>query len=437
MDIIDEYVSSLKANLDAPEVFIQASAYHIVSSLLGRFFTCQYVGDVEKGMRPNTWFIISSIPGRTRRSTVSSHANYIYKKCLNGYLMEKHSMEKKDAGLRVYDTIIEEGTVEGIMDHIHNNKEINEYTILSSEFGSVLTRMSTKEYQTGVSSILSKLYSGEGGSIMLSQRGKDARGRRRIPDGLYVTMFAGMQEPHYYLTPIMIRQGLLRRIILIFCEPSDIEKWLKPIDFERSKFRERLDPMIIEIKERMNDYYDGAQHELPPYIKSYFHGSSEKDINEYAERNDRMLDRDVSDVNIYRQSLWEHIAKISMLHAISRDNVKSDIESPENFYLDIEKEDVKKAITFIEDATKYSADIISNLSRLDTPIQSDKLPIERVLAIISERGEISRTELARRTQMVARVLNDYISALLIQDKIEMVEKPTGGKTAIFYRLKTY
>lgn len=200
-NFIDRYTKDIADYTDAPDVFIRASAYFLTSSLLGRYFRCPYLPLIAK---PNVWFIISSIPGAMRRSTIQNLANYVYRKTYEKYLVEFEETSPEEAKEKVEGSLIEEGTVEGILDHINQTK-LKEYCIVSLEFGSVLKRMSVRDYELGVSSIFSKMYYGEGGSMYLSQRGGKA-GVRRLPEGLYVTMLAGMQEPKQYLTPDMIKQ---------------------------------------------------------------------------------------------------------------------------------------------------------------------------------------------------------------------------------------
>ena len=442
MDILEEYENLVKRHLDAPEVFIKASAYHLVSSLMGRFFRCPHIpGHPGLGCRPNTWFIISSIPGRTRRSTVANYATSVYKRSLSTFFQETipEWANAHEANKKVLDSIIEEGTPEGITDHI-NISELDAYTIMSSEFGAVLTRINTKDSEVGVSSLLSKLYYGEGGSMMLSQRTKTGKefGKRYIPEGLYVTMFAGMQEPHYYLSPIMIRQGLLRRIMLVYADPSDIERWLPPIQTARGSVYEELFTPVTHIVEKMKEYKDYSQENNPQYIDTSFHPSAERFINRYSKENDDKLKEEVNNFNIYMQGYWEHLTKISMLHAISRDAVR-ELPGGMGTQLVVSKQDCEKAQEFLDRATKYSRDIISNLSRVDVPIQSAQAPLERVFSVISEAGStgIQRKDLYRKTNMTARGLQEILNTLLLQERIQKdTLQSTGGRCPTIYKVRT-
>ncbi len=438
-DIIKLYVDVVSEYLDAPEIFIRASAYHLVSSLLGRFFHCSSIPGFPKlHFRPNTWFIISSIPGRTRRSTLLNYTNSVYRDTISPYLSETLRKENgepyggRELRQVVMDTMIEEGTAEGLLDHFSQTQEIiNEYVIVSGEFGAVLTKMNSKDYEVGVSSLLSKLYYGEGGSMRLSQRGKDARGTRYLEEGNYVTMFTGMQEPEYYLSPIMIRQGLLRRIILIYCKSSDIKSWIPPIYRRSSIYRELMD-ISNKILERMFDYNVQVRSILPSHlIEIDLNPQAQNLINRYAEENDKALSEEETNYRIYMQGFWEHLAKLSALNALSRGN----FNPQNNLYITLE--DTRSAEKFLKEATQHTRDIITNLSRIDTPIKTAREPLERIFSIISgaSDGGIKRSELYRKCNMEGRFLEEMVRTLIAQERVEIILSATGGRPGTYYKVK--
>ncbi len=78
-DLIDEFVGIVRPYCDSPDCFIEAGGYYIMSTLLGRFFRCTQMP--QRG-KPNTWIILSSIPGRMRRSTIQHYTDYIYKRAM-------------------------------------------------------------------------------------------------------------------------------------------------------------------------------------------------------------------------------------------------------------------------------------------------------------------------------------------------------------------
>ena len=437
MDLIEEYIKIIHHHLDAPEVFIEAAAYHNVSALLGRFFRCSSGITGVYGMRPNVWFIISSIPGRCRRSTVALYSSYLYKTSLQKFNQNTFKMDEKQAKQKVMETIIEEGTPEGITDHI-NATELKTYTISSTEFGSVLIRMGTKEYELGVSPLFSKLYSGEGAVMMLSQRGKENKGDalRILPSNLYTTMYCGMQEPYLYISPGMSRQGLLRRIILVYCKPSDINRWLAPFNYERENVFKDIWNLSEKFKDRMIQYRDWSSRLSPYLLDITIMPDAMEIINSFAKTNDDKLLSELNNYNIYKQSYWEHLAKLSMLKSIARDGVK---EIRGEYTAIVQKPDVQSALKFLDEATKHIKEVIANLGLVDESLKTSRDPIERIYQIIKDAGDkgIKRSLLYRKCGMKKSTLEELLRTLEMQEKIEDVQPIKAmsmGRTPVLYRV---
>ena len=437
MDLIEEFKRIVTHYLDAPNIFIEAAAYHTVSSLLGRFFHCSFIPGGQHGARPNIWFIIASIPGRTRRSTIANYSTYTYRRSLEKfYKYLKPELTQKEAVLKVLDTVIEEGTPEGIMDHIKVTN-LDAYAIMSTEFGAVLSRIGTKDYEMGVSSLFSKLYYGEGGTMMMSQRGKDSAGVRKLPENLFTTMFCGMQEPHLYLTPGMSRQGLLRRILLCYCDPVDIDRWMPPLQDERENIYTDLWNLSEEIFSWMVDFHEKAAQFSPFLLDITFHPQATNLINSFAQGTDRALEVEVNNINIYRQSFWEHLSKLAMLHAIARSDGVRNVGGEWVAFVTLE--DALKAKDFMDRATKHSTEIISNLGSADETIKTSRDPLQRIVQIIRSGGAtgILRAELYRKSNMKARQLQEYLTTLIMQERIERVEgQAVGGRPPVYYKIKT-
>ncbi len=426
MDLIKEYVSFIEEQLDAPKEFIEASGYYLVSAILGKFFHCASLPGGKLGAKPNVWFILSSIPGRTRRSTVSNYCQFVYKNALIKFFGAKLKMSLDDSKKRTYNTIIEEGTPEGIVDHIQLT-ELDTYTLVSTEFGSVLQRMGTKDYELGVSTLYSKLYYGEGHSMMLSQKGKEAR-NRFLKSGLYVTMFCGMQEAGEYITRTMSRQGLLRRLILVACYPKEIVRWKKPLDRMRQDVYGELWTVVDEFVKKALQITEKLETSSLETFDMVFAPDAENIVNKYARKHDKALESNfgVTDANIYMQSFWEHLAKLSMLRAISRNSFKLERNGDSVGW--IEKVDVEEALDFLNRATKHNRQIISNLEESDEKIRTSKHPLERIFELIdSDTKGIPRSELFRKTGMTKRLLDSYLDTLFAQERIELKTVSSGKR----------
>lgn len=92
-NLIDKYHAIVSKYCDSPKEFITGSAYHIISALPGRFFSSRCIpGQPKTGMKPNVWFIMSSIPGRTRRSALSKYDTYVYRGVSRNFLSDEKSI---------------------------------------------------------------------------------------------------------------------------------------------------------------------------------------------------------------------------------------------------------------------------------------------------------------------------------------------------------
>ncbi len=423
-NLIDRYYNIVSEYCDAPEVFIRASGYHLVSSLLGRFLSSKnFPGRPVIGIVPNVWFILSSIPGRTRRSTVHNCDSYVYKKTLKDFLEDD---ENKDRIIE--DSVIEEGTPEGIADHIvESNRDLNlkHYDIQSPEFGGVFKKTQKGNYEEGLPTAFSKLYSGEGGTAYLSKRGSGS-GLRRIPYGLYVTMFAGMQKPEHYLKEFMIGQGLLRRIMICYVPTRNItmKGWKPPGRMDKVSPYEELEDISNSLVEKMNDYKkiiedsDSSRNT----IEANFHPRLIEEINKVARKCDEKLSgRDETLLDIYQQSLWEHYAKISILESASRGN----IEDNELF---VSMKDGDRAREFLRVIQQQNEEIVDSVHK-SYDIVSYKKPSDRWYSYILSAGPNGRTnkDLAGKFNPKPGDKNEILSLLIQQEKIYFTKKRRGER----------
>jgi hypothetical protein len=390
--IIDQYVKRVFEYSDTPKVFIEASAYYLISATLGEYFKNPLVP--YGAQRPNLWVVLSSKPGRMRRSTVQGLTYRAFKAVIGG--------EADNA-------IIEDCTPEGIMDAI-SGTNLPSYTIHSTEFGAILKRMRSRDYEIGISSIFSKLYYGEGGKQNLSQR-SGHEGTRLLPEGLYVTMLTGLQEPSLYFTPDMVGQGLLRRLLIIYVEKGD--RWNPPINQLRDRFT--LDDIVEKLREKRAMYRDHGM------ITSLLVPAAEHRVNEEAKRLDKEFDEIGDNVSLYRQTLWEHILKIATIYAIDRG-----VDMSNRPLLSVRIEDVDKAMEFIKKVESGMIHAIETLGFEEIPTRVEKTTELAVYRAVLEAGRegIGLDALGRKFPGMARPqLSRFTESLVMQGKI--VIKPKG------------
>jgi len=423
-DLIDEFVEIVTPYCDAPSSFIEAGGHYLISILLGRYFRCTQMP--QRG-RPNIWFILSSIPGRMRRSTIQHYTDHVYQHAMMRYYEklnvnldlsdeeeekiteeEKIELTLKYREKLIYDSMIEEGTPEGIMDKIEDAEQ-DIFTLVSTEMGSVFQRMRRRDYNVGVSTLLSKLYYGEGGSIALSRRG-GKKGGRTIPKGLYVPMFAGMQEPKWYLDTSMVRQGLLRRIIIIFVEPKSLNRWLPPIKGDRDEIYSKLDDYADKLIDIMVNYNTTVSGYTPQMLDIFFNPKAMEKINARAKELDDALKEKTTNANIYRQSMWEHLAKLAMLRRIAENRLE---ELSGLKQATVDADNLMRAGEFLAPIFEKTEDIIRSIGEEPQPIRTFEEPLERVWLIIAggDRNGITRTDLYREKLFLQEVRH-YFSLIL-------------------------
>jgi len=424
MTILDEYVKTVSEVCDAPEMFIKASAYSLISNLLGRYFTAF---EMPYG-RPNLWFLISSIPGRFRRSTVASYFNHAYTQTLLKYLelKQKPKQENEEEEIepkKLIDmSLIEEGTPEGIADAItfSYEKGIDTFSIFSSEWGGVLKRMAEQQYMSGTLNLLSKLYYGEGGSIHLSQR---SGGKMRyIPEGLYVTMFTGMQEPELYLTPSMVRQGTMRRILIIFEKQAN--RWMQPIKIGYDQAYDEITAWSHKVADLMIKYETMRASHMESYFKRFaylhifMHPKTVDILNVKASQLDAELDKSPTNENIYKQSLWEHLAKLAMNECIAEGifTPETKEEMPRMIISPIQLE---KAKSFLDNIENKMEGIINALGEQPAVMKSYRTPLETVYGIIAKNNGLTTTQIYHKCpNWIRNSVKELLETLLAQGRIK-------------------
>lgn len=386
----------------------------------------------EFGMRLNVWFLLSSIPGRMRRSTVHNYENYVYKTTLEKFYLDEERKKKISA------SIIDEGTPEGITDHINQNPELSAYVIKTPEFGGVLAKTKEGGYEYGLPTFLSKLYDGEEWTQYLSTRtGKPPI--RHIPRGLYVSMFSGMQEPELYLDEKMLRQGLLRRIIICYVTPDmlSMSDWKPPIFPERFGVWGELDAFVDELVILMNKYRKATGDVPNPQknpIDITFHPNVIESINACAQKYDERLTKpDISNLDIYQQGCWEQHSKLSMLEAVSRGEL---IESkPIGKFVFVSERDYERAQKFLKNVSKTNELVADSLVSSEE-VKTSKRALDRVYLKIENAGSagIDHSTLSKNLHLKTKEVTELIDSLISQDRIRKGSRRIGkaGSETIFY-----
>lgn len=455
LNMIDKFVNIVEEYCDSPEIFIRAGGYHLVASVLGRFCT---IPEMPSGNKPNPWFIISSIPGRMRRSAILNYVSYVYRNVLEKFYNDKISLTEDETAelnkkgkteaeiewsrkqkLKAYvnSTIIEEGSKEGIMDHLeeaHKNG-VTEFAVMSPEFGAIISSMMEKSYQHGVSSLLSKLKYGEPGSVNLSQRG-GKKGLRYVPPDLFITMYASMQEPKQYLTEAQSRQGLLRRLMIGYVKHSDLnmDDWKAPLRVDRWTVWNLLEVYSDELYQKMVELEQsrwyaekvGEDSSVPIYFDIV-----RQQINDIAREIDEKLIHDDSDYMIYKQGTWEQLTELSAMHCVARFEIFK-INNDTSF--NITQDDLDTSRKFHDLLSKHAEEVLDEISEPPSVATSHEKDLGRIYRYIYRAGieGIKLTDLGNLSKMLKDQLHEVVDTLLVNNKIKMRRYPTGKRMLTVY-----
>ena len=316
---------------------------------------------------------------------------------------------------------IETGSYEGIVKHISENQEvIQEFFIVSTEWGGVLQLMNSREYMAGFATLLSKLWAGEEHVARL------VREVRYIRSGLYVTALLGMQEPWLYLNNWLFRQGLMRRVILIYQEPEDKKRWLPPLDLGRVARFEELRQIAEDLAAVMETYAERYP------VEARFTSKAHELINAYAKAIEEELRQGaVGNWLLYYQNMWDHLVKLSVIHAASRQEEPRPAGT--GYVIYVESSDVRAGIELIKrhlEKTKMAITLAG--VPVKTAAMTVSQPVEETLLGLIERAGprgLTTRELLRASKMRKAEVKEIVINLV--EKGEVYAYVTG-KSRVLY-----
>ena len=409
---------------DAPDTYIIAVSYWVLSSTLGKYIVVPYYPrPPDNPMRPNLWIIISGLPGIMRKSTVidTLGKNVVKNAWREYYTLANPRLTPEQVNEMVSKMFIETGSYEGIAKHIsEQQRERDTFFIVSTEWGGILLTMRSRDYMIGFASLLSKLWAGEEHRVHLT------REVRYIRSGLYVTALLGMQEPWLYMDKFVFRQGLMRRILLVYAEPSDKTRWLPPIDMGRLAVMDTLQDIAVEIAQRM-DIYSQAYP-----VEARISNEAREMIVDYARRcEEEVLRNSSGNWSLYVQNLWDMLLRLSVLSAASR--TERPRETGAGYVLYVETGDVEEAKRFLETTLDRARQAISLAG---VPVREQEVVVtesaeETVMAVLKRHGCMKKTELLRATGMSRGTIKEIILGLVEKEAVKAFIKKQGrGRPAI-------
>lgn len=396
---------------DAPDTYIVAMAYHVISSTLGKYLVCPlYPKSPDNPMRPNLWVMISGIPGIMRKSTIINFDQYLIKTSWKEYYRQANPRLSEETINEIINAMfIEYGSPEGIADHIARyQNDLDIFILTSHEFGGIIKQLNNREYMLGLSSMLSKLWEGE------ETIWRGAKKDRFIRKGLYVTAIWGMQKPWLYLDNIVFQQGLMRRVLLIYARPEDKKRWIPPLSLKRSVLVNQLEDVSAEIGNKM---YEISKYQ--PVMVDFTREALEKINNKARETEQNIIKEGETNWAIYIQNYWNYLLRLSILHAVARKNPQPSGEI--GWIIEVEELDVDKADAFLRltiDRAK-EAIALSSTPIVNKPLVTEEGTLSVIYSIITSYGKegISTSELLRKLRMLKDDLKKYIINLMEEGKI--------------------
>jgi hypothetical protein len=420
-NLMDTFYEIMHEDTDIPPVFIKAAGYWILSSTLGVFTPIEQL--IPPSNRPNLYFILSSLPGITRRSTLIRAATNVYKTAWVAYFEKAGITDETIIDDVVEKKILERFTIQGMADHIGDtvaDNKTKDYTIISDEFGSILKQKKTDTYLSNMLNMLASLYYGEPFRETLSGRqGKQTQ--RRIPEGVYMTLLASMQNPDEYLSESLLAQGFLRRTMIIYVHPKDLDP---------TNYKEYLRIHTIDRPKKINELGKKIGNIIHIFanenINMFMDGLTCKKTNENAKKlYKKIIEKENSEKEQLMQSRAEHLLKLAALEAISANY--SEIATFKDNVIPINTNHFNRASKFIELADKR-IDVILEATTTPiqkTPAQSDKKEFMRILSKFNEENTengligtgkicsvLGKTKMNLKPLLITLVETDEIKAYL-------------------------
>ena len=351
--------------------------------------------------------------------------NAVYREGKKVVLREKTKNEEELTRLVEF-TKIEEGSPEGIIDHIEYTN-LDAYHYDSTEFGIILRKIQAQGYQYGVGQVISKLVYGEGGTVYLSRR-SDKKSLRVLKPGIYCDGFLGMQEFYLYVSEDMIRQGLIRRFLIIYCPKNP--RWLPPINEGRLYMRSDLQDYAAKFVNRTAEV---KSHGL---VQVTWHPNVVSRINEIDRELATAVDEDPSLFNLAYQSSWEHIAKLCICREIANLNGIKLFQGEPTIM--VKPETFERAYDFFKRATAHLEEGFDKIGIVYEKPRIREMPyakIKRLIRRAMRQGRLASTQyLLTRTNFPAEALSQYLEELVARGEIKRKIKRTATKPMIYYEL---
>jgi DNA-binding MarR family transcriptional regulator len=409
-NLIDATLAFFRKMTDAAEIHMRGLSYWLQSAIFGQYL---WIEGLPRKMRPNIYVVLSGKSGLKRGSTLIDYGMEIFEKVTGS----------------TSDAFLESGTVEGFVDQT-NAIQRDDFHGLYYEYGTTLKEMMSKDWQRGIIGLKSKLYYGESFKQVLSRR-SDKDSIREIRRNVFYDELGVMQEPELYLNDHIVRQGFVRRLLLLqpSVEDYSLERHKPFIDPSREGTRSKdLSALIESYKKRLDQIREvNTIHVslVPPVIKTI----NEIDRSDYS----KALANYSDPTDITASSDMEKVVKLCVLEAIADLNNNYMSMNGMGFLL-VSNEHFQRVEPFYKLYAQRFREVVQEICtpKYDKVYRSTKKIETRILSIIND-GTHASGELQNRLGMTKKDLREHIGNLVEEGLLVVVTIEGGrGRPNIFF-----
>lgn len=397
---IEDYIEWAKTLGDAAWQYHQAGAFVVLSSVLA--------GPVRLPtsfgtMTPNLWFMILADTTLTRKTTAMDIA------------MDLVTDVDSDAILAT------DGSIEGLFTSLAMRPG-RPSVFLRDEFSGLIEAMAHKDYMSGMSETLTKLYDGKFQKRVLRKETIEVR------DPCLIIFGGGIRSRLLQLfTHEHVSSGFLPRFLFITAE-SDVSKLrpLGPPTVTSTTQRDVLADRLFEMKQwygRAGSMSVTKPQGGPLKIETQGHFNATLSSAAWMRYNKieaTMLEAGIGSV---RQDLitptFDRLAKsglkAAVLIAASRDLCEQIV---------VQERDIIKAFSYIEEWRHYTIEVINNIGRT-----TQEHVMAQIMALVTKKPGVQRSEVMQRHHLTAREASQYFETL---DQRGILIRQTHGRGERLY-----
>ena len=408
-NFIDEYISLLNSITDAPHAFKKATALYLMSTAVGRRITLLSLPETRffeaglgvSGKLLNLWFVLIGKTRISRKSTVVGRA--------------EEFIREIDSSVVLPQDFTPQSLISNLKDKTENDE--TRATWIHDEVSGFFELLNKGDYMVSVDAVLSRIYDGRS-----YYRSTITRGDENVLNPYLTILVASTDSLPSLFSETMIRQGFLNRFIYAVGTREDYRPIGQHIDASTRSRAQKILTWLRTVRNSQTAITIVMSREATELFEEY-----ELEV----ERKIQSGELDIEEG--YQGNLPNMLSRFAALHRLAR-MAGEDIDTFNSIFLIIEKRDMEWAINYANECWENFKKVIVMMKTYATSRVSntDERVIERVFTIIRDHTPISRSHLYRRASLTSSKLEEVISTLITQDRINMVVNTSATKPSITY-----